>query len=200
VEYGFLGVSFEPASGKVEGVVLKSVTDGSPADQAGLKEGHAIVAIDGQPIRDNDDLLRALSTRLAGIKVRLEVKKPGMAARDKVDIILAKYLVAGKAIASQPGSRPMFRGLRVDYTSLIAQQPGFTTGVIPRGVLIGEVLADSPAAKADLKVGQVITRVNDRTVTAPAAFYDIVLSHKGPIELTLSSAETGQPAPKVILP
>jgi serine protease Do len=199
VEYGFLGVSFEPASGKVEGVVLKSVTDGSPADLAGLKEGHAILAVDGQPVRDNDELLRALSTRLAGTKVGLDIKKPGV-AREKTEITLAKYLVTGKVIASQRGSRPVFRGLRVDYTSLIAQQPGFTAGMIPRGVLVGEVLPDSAAARADLKPGLVITHVNDRAVTLPAAFYDIVLSQRGPVELTLQAPEAGQPAPKVILP
>jgi serine protease Do len=200
VEYGFLGVSFEAASGKLDGVVLKSVTDGSPADLAGLKEGHAIVAVDGQAIRDNDELLRALSTRLAGTKVRLEVRKPGLAARDKVDITLAKYLVTGKVIASQRGARPIFRGLRVDYTSLIAQQPGFTAGVIPRGVLVSEVLADTVAARADLKVGQVITHVNDRLVATPAAFYESALAQRGPVELTLLATEAGQPASKVTLP
>jgi serine protease Do len=200
VEYGFLGVSFEPHSDKTEGVVLKSVTDGSPADLGGLKEGHAIMAVDGQPVRDNDELLRALSTRLAGTKVRLDVKKPGVAARDTVEIILAKYLVTGKVIASERGSRPFFRGLRVDYTSLIAQQPGFTAGVIPRGVLVSEVMPDTVAARAALKPGQVVTHVNDRPVTTPAAFYDAVLSQRGPVELTLQASETGQPAPKVTLP
>jgi serine protease Do len=200
VEYGFLGVSLEAASNKTEGVVLKSVTDGSPADLAGLKEGCAILAVDGVPVRDNDELLRALSTHMAGSKARLEIRKPGMAGRDKVDVVLAKYLVAGKVIASEPGARPFFRGLRVDHTSLVAQQPGFTAGVIPRGVLIGEVAPNSPAAKADLKAGLVISHVNDRAVTTPAAFYEIVLSQKGPIELTLHTSEAGQPAPKVTLP
>jgi serine protease Do len=200
VEYGFLGVSFEPASGKADGAVLKSVTDGSPADLAGLKEGQAIVSVDGQATGDNDELLRALSTRLAGTKVRLEVRKPGVAARDKVDITLAKYLVTGQVIASSRGNRPFFRGLRVDYTSLIAQQTGFTAGVIPRGVLVSDVQPDSVAARADLKPGQVITHVNQQVVTTPAAFYDLIMDQRGPVELTLHAAEAGQPAPKVTLP
>ena len=203
VEYGFLGVSARAGfeQDRRRGT-QNPLTDGSPADLAGLKEGCAILAVDGVPVRDNDELLRALSTHLAGSKARLEIRKAGMAARDKVDVVLAKYLVAGKVIASEPGTRPFFRGLRVDHTSLVAQQPGFTAGVIPRGVLIGEVVPNSPLGKkADLKArpGH-LSRVNDRAVTTPAAFYEIVVSQKGPVELTLHTSEAGQPAPKVTLP
>src|SRR5439155_9023769 len=48
VEYGFLGVSFEPPGDKADGVVLRTVTEGSPADLAGLKAGHGILAVNGQ--------------------------------------------------------------------------------------------------------------------------------------------------------
>jgi serine protease Do len=200
VEYGFLGIGLDTGPGKGEGAVLKSVIEGSPAEQAGLKEGHVILAVDGEAVADNDGLLRALSTRLAGSKVRLDVQKPGIAARDKVEVVLARFLVTGKIIATERGKRPLFRGLRADWTSLLAQQPGFAAGAIPRGVLIGEVQTGSAAAKADLKAGQVITHVNDRTVATPAAFYEAVLNQKGPVELRLYTAEAGQPAPKVILP
>jgi serine protease Do len=200
VEYGFLGVGFERAAAKVEGVALASVTAGSPAEQAGLKTNHVILDIDGQPVNDTDDLLRGLSTQLAGSKIRLEVRKPGSAGREKVDVVLARYLVPGKVIASHRGARPLVRGLRVDFTSLIVQQPGFTGSGIPRGVLVSEVVPGTAAAKADLKPGLIIAQVNGRAVTTPAAFYEFALNHKGPLELTLLPPESGQPAPKVSLP
>src|SRR5205823_1153705 len=152
------------------GAVLESVTKGSPADQAGLEENHIIVAINGQPVHDNDELLAALAMELAGTKIRVEVRKPGSLAGEKVEILLAKFLVPGKVIATETGNRPLFRGLRVDYTSLLVQQPGNTAGEIPRGVLVSEVLPNTSAAKADLKAGIVITHVKDRAVTTPAAF------------------------------
>lgn len=198
VDYGFLGVSFEP--GKGGGAVLRSVTDGSPADLAGLKAGHAIVAVDKEPIAHNEELLRALATRLAGEKVVLEFRKAGSGSTDKVEVVLAKYLVAGKTLSTSPGNRPWFRGLRVDQASLVAQQPNFTTGPIPPGVLITEVEPGSAAAKADLKPGFVITHVNDRAIATPAAFYQIVRDLKGRADLTLHVSEPGQAAPKVILP
>jgi serine protease Do len=197
VEYGFLGVSFDRQAEKAEGAVLASVTEGSPAEQAGLKDGHIILAVEGQPVHDTDDLLRALATHFAGAKVRLEVRKPSGTA--KVDVVLAKYYVPGKVIATEPGERPYFRGLRVDYTSLVVQQPGTTATSIPRGVLITDVQPKSQAAKGDLKAGVIITHVNERAVETPRAFYEIVRDHKGPVRLTLYTTEAGQPAPKVEL-
>ncbi|HYV36227.1 MAG TPA: trypsin-like peptidase domain-containing protein [Gemmataceae bacterium] len=199
VEYGFLGVSLKP-SGKKKTVVLESVTKGSPADQAGLEENHIILAVEGRPVYDNDELLRALAMQMAGAKVRLEVGKTGSTNLTKVEVVLAKLLVSGKLIATSPGTRPYFRGLRVDHTSLLVQQPGTAASEIPRGVLIGDVQPDSAAAKADLKPGAVITHVNDRAVATPAAFYEVVVNHKGPVQLTLQAPDIGQPAPKVTLP
>jgi serine protease Do len=200
VEYGFLGVRFEPAKNG-EGVKLAFVTDGSSAQSAGLRMEHIILSVNGTPIHDSDDLLRVLSTQLAGTKVHLEVRKPGGAAREKVDVVLAKYYVGGKVIATELGKRPFFRGLRVDDTSLLVQQPGSPVNEIPRGVLISDIQADSPAAKADLKPGTVITHVNNHQVTSPKTFYETILNHKeGAVELTLLPADQGQAAPKVTLP
>ncbi|MCI4371161.1 MAG: molybdopterin-dependent oxidoreductase, partial [Thermoplasmata archaeon] len=44
------------------------------------------------------------------------------------------YYVAGKVIATELGNRPFFRGVRVDDTSLLVQQPGSPANDIPRGV------------------------------------------------------------------
>jgi serine protease Do len=199
VEYGFLGVRFDPAK-QSEGVKLSFVTEGSPAHHAGLKLNHVILSVNSVPVTHSDDVLRVLATQFAAAKVQLEVRKPGSAAREKVDVVLAKYYVGGKVIASEPGKRPFFRGMRVDDTSLLVQQPGSPANEIPQGVLICDVQADSAAAKVDLKPGTVITHVGDRAVTSPAAFYEIIVSRKGPVELTLLAADPGQPGPKVTLP
>src|SRR5262249_55453561 len=117
-----------------------------------------------------------------------------------VDVVLAKYHVPGKIIATEPGNRPFFRGLRVDYTSLLVQQPGAAAAGIPRGILVTEVQPDSPAARADLKPGLVTTHLNDRPATTRGPFYEAVAQHTGPLQLPLSAPDSGQPAPKVSLP
>jgi len=46
--------------GVKEGVLVRSVTDGTPASRAGLKAGDVITSVDGQPTRSREDLVRAL--------------------------------------------------------------------------------------------------------------------------------------------
>jgi S1-C subfamily serine protease len=199
VEYGFLGVSCQPeAQG---GAVLSYVTRGSPADRVHLQVQDRIRGINGAPIRSGDDLFLALGTQLAGATVTLDVVKAKTSQQVRLEVPLAKYYVPGKKIASNPAPRPVFRGLRVDATSLLVQQPQ-TLGVhrvIPVGVLVSDVQPNSPAATALLRPGEVITHVNSRLVDTPAAFYQEVNGINGPVELTLLTTQPGRPAAKVVI-
>ncbi len=62
-----LGVDVDPLTDQLaqyfgvrEGVLVRSVADSTPASRAGLKAGDVITAVDGQPTRTPDDLVRAL--------------------------------------------------------------------------------------------------------------------------------------------
>jgi S1-C subfamily serine protease len=48
------------------GVIVASVTNGSPAQKAGLREGDVIVALDGEPVAGVDDLHRLLTDARVG--------------------------------------------------------------------------------------------------------------------------------------
>jgi S1-C subfamily serine protease len=201
VEYGFLGVRFGPGAPGAGGVALSEVTPGSPADRKGLRDRDVILAVNGTPVGSGDDLSLALRSLLAGADVTLDVRKARGGQRLKVQVRLAKYYVPGKKVATSLAPRPFFRGLRVDYTSLLVQQEPWaqTRQRIPAGVLVGEVQPNSPAATALLRPGEVITHVNNRPVDTPAAFYQEVAGRTGPVELTLAGGRPGRPAPKVVL-
>jgi S1-C subfamily serine protease len=55
------------------GVVVMSVTVGSPARKAGLREGDVIVALDGKPVAGVDDLHRLLTDARVGVSSSLTV-------------------------------------------------------------------------------------------------------------------------------
>jgi len=55
------------------GVVVISVAQGSPAKQAGLREGDVIVALDGKPVAGVDDLHRLLTDARVGVSSSLTV-------------------------------------------------------------------------------------------------------------------------------
>ena len=192
VDYGFLGIGPGERTGK-PGVAISSVGKGSPADlDARLKPGDVLLAVNGHPIHDVDDIFLQVGVQLAGSKVELHVRSNG--AERIVGVTLAKLHVPDKKIASSLGRRPFVRGLRVDYASLVVQQPP-RAFFIPRGVLVSDVQLGTPAHKANLKAGDVITEVNRIPVPTPAAFYQAVAGAFGPIELTLYN----EPPVKVVL-
>jgi S1-C subfamily serine protease len=55
------------------GVIVASVTDGSPAQKAGLREGDVIIALDGKPVAGVDDLHRLLTDARVGASSGLTI-------------------------------------------------------------------------------------------------------------------------------
>jgi S1-C subfamily serine protease len=180
VEYGFLGVQMSTRATPGRGAVLQGVAENSPAKLAGIQDNDVIVTIEGQPVRDNDDLFLLIGSRLAGSTVKIDT------ARGRTfSVTLAKYHVPVQGLAS---NRPPARGgLRVDYGSIVAQ--GGVPRKIPTGVVIREVLRGSPAEQARLQRDDVITHVNGRLVTTPTEYYEEMARAAGTVELTYLTAD-----------
>jgi serine protease Do len=182
IDYGFLGINFDEkhAAGQTH-IQLTTIGPGSPADGK-LKEGDVLLSVNGQPLTQREDIFLTIGMHLAGSNVRMLVRRAGK--ERAFDVTLAKLYVPGKRIASTAVTRPYFRGLRVDHTSLLIQQEP-RRQFIPSGVLVSEVQTNSPAERAKLKVGDVITHVNAQRVTTPAAFYQAINEARLPVEMTL---------------
>lgn len=193
VNYGFLGVSVnEPNGAKGQNGIKLTALKGSPASVDGkLLEGDVLVEVNGQPIRDIEDIFLNVGMHLAGAKVSLRLRRDG---KDRVvEVTLAKLLVPGKHIASSLGARPYFRGLRVDYSSLVAQQVQIQRWpYIPEGVLISEVQPNSSADRAQLRTGDIITHVRRVAVKTPTEFYKAVQDTPGAIDLTILNSQQEQ--------
>jgi S1-C subfamily serine protease len=197
VEYGFLGIAFEDKLSKGRNhVSLTAVPKGTPAAVQGrLAEGDELLAVNGQPLQDSDDIFITIGSQLAGDKVRLLVRHDGK--ERTAEVTLAKLYVPGKKIASSDGSRPFVRGLRVDYTSLLVQHVP-RLGAVPPGVYVSEVQANTSAERARLKSGDIVTHVNQTRVDNPAEFYAAMAAAVGPVELTLYNFQNPDP-PRLIL-
>ena len=86
VRRGYLGVSTQrirlpgPVAeqvGQETGLLVNQVVEGSPAEQAGLFLGDAIVAVAGEPVRHHDDLLTKLSGDRVGAAVPFRILRGG---------------------------------------------------------------------------------------------------------------------------
>jgi serine protease Do len=86
VERGFIGVQIQPVTKDIadtmgmaepRGALVAEAVKGGPADKAGLKRGDAIVAVEGQPIREPKDLSRRIAAFDPGKSVPLTVLRDG---------------------------------------------------------------------------------------------------------------------------
>jgi S1-C subfamily serine protease len=73
IERPFLGVQLAEAD---NGAQIAAVTDGSPADRAGLRQGDVITEVEGEPA-SADDVRRAVAEREPGDKLELTVRRDG---------------------------------------------------------------------------------------------------------------------------
>jgi S1-C subfamily serine protease len=192
VEYGFLGVGFQPEA-MAGGTPRVSVVHGSPADRAGLKSGEVILSVNDTLVHEADDLFLTVGRQLAGAEVRLEVQS--RSGQRTLAVRLAKYYVPTKFIAA---NRPAaVRGLRVDYASVLVQR-GRNPAGIPPGVVVREVRTGSPADAALIQ-DALITHVNGQAVNTPAEFYRAAAKVIGPLELTVLDRSTSGGVRKVRL-
>ncbi|MGW5240819.1 S1C family serine protease [Monashia sp. NPDC004114] len=91
-EHAFLGVSTrdtvaQDGSAKRAGAQIAAVTSGTPAANAGLKEGDVVIAVDGNPVDSSTALVAQVRERTAGDKVTLTVLRDGK--RQEVQVTLA---------------------------------------------------------------------------------------------------------------
>lgn len=86
VRRGYLGVSTQPVRlptalaqqlGQETGLLLIAVEPDSPAEQGGLLLGDTLVALDGTPVRQHDDLLAFLSLEHIGATVLIQIIRGG---------------------------------------------------------------------------------------------------------------------------
>lgn len=187
VSYGFLGVSYPNDRDYRRGDELRlgPIVAGSPAERAGLQMNDVILAVNGRPVAEPDDLFLAIGICLAGSEARLDLRRPD-GTRRTLNVTLDKYYVPDKGIAS---SRPPFvHGMRVDYASVLMQRD--KARAYQPGVYVSEVQTDGPAEHARLHE-VVITQVNGQSVRTPGEFYRI--AGKLPRPLTLTVLEQGHP-------
>jgi serine protease Do len=170
VTRGWLGVVIQPLtpelasefglSDEVGALVSRVLPDG-PAKSAGLKVGDVIMEFDGHAIAEWNDLPRVVAVTPVGKKVDVIVVRGSKRKKLRV----AVGTLEEPQLADSPGESrgPSVFGLSAqDLTPELAQQLGVEEGT---GVVITDVRPGSPAAKADLRRGDVIVEVDRSPVT-----------------------------------
>ena len=174
------------------GVVVDDVSEGSPAEKAGIKDGDIITEFDGERVRGVRQFTRLVQETPARRKVQAAVLRDGQrvaisvetresdGARmfGKLDRLHDMETLVPKIMRDTPTPPPpppfrSFDGLLGRSSALgitvddISPQLRSYFGVTD-GVLVTSVNDDSSAARAGLKAGDVITSIDGESVHAPA--------------------------------
>ena len=184
VEYGFLGIGLK--EDVPNGV--SNVGRGTPAENAGLVVNDVIVGVNDRELDEEDGLTMALALVPIGQDVKLRVRRDDRI--EELSVFVSKYPVNGQVIAT---NRPKpWRGLRVDYSSVIRNGGGFDFNLMNAmaqgGVAVVEAETGSQAEVSGLRKEQIITHVDGQPVPTPAAFAKAVAGKEGKdVTLTISS-------------
>ncbi|WP_043639272.1 S1C family serine protease [Nonomuraea candida] len=86
VSHAFLGVSVTDATGDVPGALIRQITAGSPAEQAGLRQGDLITKIGDKPVDGGDTVVGQVRGFKPGQEVKITYMRDG--ATHEVDVTL----------------------------------------------------------------------------------------------------------------
>ena len=183
VTRGFLGVTIQNITPELAqalglkaetGVVVTDVTDGGPAENAGIRKGDVILDYNNRPVKDSRQLRSMVATSQIGESVEVKFQR-GQAAHTATATITEQ---PGEGAAPAPrfpsGGGSERLGVKAqDLTDEARQQYGIRAA---RGVLITGVAPGGPADKADIRPGAVILEVNHKQVRSVEEFEEAVKS------------------------
>ena len=179
------------------GVRIDDVEAESAAGKAGAKAGDIVVEFDGERVRNARQLTRLVQETPAGRSVKMTVRRGadrqtldvtpeareafGSNGRLGPDFEREVERSVEQSLRNLPERIEPFFNFRFDgavpamgargrlgvQVEDLSDQLATYFGVNDGGVLVAGVTADSPAAKAGLKAGDVITKVNGEAVKAP---------------------------------
>jgi S1-C subfamily serine protease len=169
----------------LRGVWLETVHDATPASRAGLRTGDIVVEFDGERVRGVQQFTRLVRETPSGRNVSMAIVRDG--ARQTVTVSPEEHGARTLQDLLSRADRPVVRAPRnfsfdFDFPPEIGafinpRQLGATLTPlgdqlrtyfgVSNGVLVSSVQSDSPASAAGVRAGDIITRVNGRSIDAP---------------------------------
>jgi serine protease Do len=187
VERGYLGVLMSevdtdlakelgvPAGEK--GVLLRQVTQDSPAGKAGLRDGDVILEMDGRKIQGSSHLRNYIGLQKPGQTVKLVLIRDKK--KQNISVKLGSFDEAEKSGQQGPkGDDNKGGGFGFDLSNVnenLRSKYGFKAR---QGAVVTQVYQGSAAQEAGIEEGDVIVRVGDQAVSSSQQFYKIAKGRK----------------------
>lgn len=193
----FLGVHLAPYAGPagkgrrqatVRGALISHVTEGSPARQAGLREGDVITAIDGTAMNGPADVTAAVRQRKPGDVIRITLLRDGDKREEKVTLtgrtddeeVRMFRFDDLPAVPRMPMARP-FLGVNGGSPEEGGQGAGITS-----------VVPGSAAEAMGLRAGDRIVAINGHPIGDFAALSEHIATMEAGAEVEVTVLRDGQ--------
>jgi S1-C subfamily serine protease len=147
------------------GMVVNSVTPGSPGASVGLIPGDLLLKVDDRAIQGPADLKQGLDG--SGGVVRLVVHRRTTGQVERVTV----NLLGGPLVS------PYLLGVRGRYTA--------------QGMLLTEVGTEMPASRVGLRPGDLLARINGELITSQDALFGALYDSDGEVDLTIRPGGVG---------
>ena len=200
VTRGFLGIGIQPLTPELakyfgtkesNGILVSEVLPDSPAAKAGLQQDDVIVELNGQPVGDAGAFRSQIAMTPKGKDVGLTIARGGerinksVSVGEKTSEELASESPRGVEKRETQGKL----GIAIQpLTSDLAKQMGLDGKT---GILVTEVAPGSPAMRAGIRGGDLITEVNRQPVKDLAEFQAAMKSSKNGAALLRVQSEEG---------
>jgi len=183
------------------GALLGKIVPDSPAAKAGLKENDVVTEINGQRVEGSEQFRRMIREIPAGRTAQLSVWRDGR--QQNIAVTLGKPEVghARAMVAPAPGSfafhmpdlpdmsaldglrnfsfsTPGHARLGIDAEDLEGDFGNYFGAPDGEGVLVRNVFENSPAAKAGLKAGDVITSLDGERIRSASELREKLVAKK----------------------
>jgi serine protease Do len=158
-----------------KGALVAEVMKGEPADKAGVRRGDIIIAFNGHPIHEMNELPRLVADTAPGSKATITVLRNG---KEKTLHLTITQLTEQKETQARKEYRGEKTPLGLQVENLdpnLAQQFDLRDHT---GVVVVHVESGSPAAEAGLRAGDMILEVGGTVVSTTKEYHQALAKVK----------------------
>ncbi len=181
VSRGVIGVSVTPVPADAleefglkerRGALVGTVARGRPAAKAGIEPGDIILEFNGKPVKNRDELVATVVATKPGSTVPVKIlrdkaEKTLSITVEELDLEAEGNRSEPQRTSNEPDEEPS-QGFGITLTALNADTARrLRAPADTQGVLISDVEQGSPAFRAGIARGDIITRVNRQPVRTP---------------------------------
>lgn len=160
-----------------QGALITSVTEGSPAAQAGIQVEDVVVEYNGKPVKGEVDFRDMVARTEPGTVVPVKIVRNGREMTVRVKVGEAPEVDEQTRQREQPQESGRKLGISIErLTPELADR--YKLPRTTQGVVITEVVPGSAADDAGLSVGDVILQVDGQRVNSVDEVHRIVSGHK----------------------